>query len=231
MTLAELERYFAAAATSGAGPIAGLDEVFVTRGALSASERIAIYNRGYFYRLLDALAAVFGETKQALGAAEFERLGLAYLAVHPSEHHAVERVGRAFANHLRGVLPPSSVIPALAELEWARLSALVAPNPRKLASARELVPGDFPCSYLSFVPSLHCAGQTAVWRAAHAVSEVALEASEFRALSAAARGASMSEVCACFDTGASEADTQHAFQVISRWFARQWVESVDLPGA
>jgi len=34
-----------------------------------------------------------------------------------------------------------------------------------------------------------------------------------------------------FDTGQVEADTQRAFAVISSWFARQWVERVEVDGA
>ena len=231
MTLSELERYFAAAATSGTGPVAGLDQVFVSRGALSASERLAIYNRGYYYRLLDALASVFGDTKRALGAEEFERLGLAYLARYPSEHPAVERVGRRFPDFLRERFPAPSPTLELARLEWARLCALVAPNPQALASAHELEPTEFPRSRLRFVPSLQCLAAVAVWRAAHTVVHRALEPLEFQSLSAAMGGASMSQVCARFDSGAAEADTQRAFGVISNWFERQWVESVDVDGA
>ena len=226
MKLSELQQYFAAAATSGRGPAPGLDDVFVSRGALSASERLAIYNRGYYYRLLDALASVFRDTKRALGEAEFERIGLAYLTQHPSEHAAVERVGRRFAGYLRERFPAPSQLGDVADLEWARLGALVAPNPVTVALAHELLPDEFPSSRLRFVPSLRCVQSTAVWRAGHAVTERPLELSEFQALSAAMTGASMSRVCALFDTGEVAADTQRAFVVISAWFAREWVESV-----
>ena len=229
MNLEELQRYFAAAATSGTGPIAGLDAVFVSRGSLSASERLAIYNRGYFYRLLDALGSVFVETKATLGEAEFERIGLSYLAAHPSEQPAVERLGRLFASSLRELFPPPNPLPDRAALEWARLCALVAPDPRAIAQASELVPADFPDSCLRFVPALHCSGSTAVWRSALRVTEAPLEVLEFQALEAAMGGASMSQVCALFDTGASAEDTQRAFRVIAGWFANEWVESVELP--
>jgi hypothetical protein len=231
VTLSELERYFAAAATSGTGPVAGLDQVFVSRGALSASERLAIYNRGYYYRLLDALASVFGETQRMLGAEQFERVGLAYLAHYPSEHPAVERVGRHFPGFLRERFPAQSAVVQSANLEWARLCALVAPNPTSIASAHELQPTEFPRSRLRFVPALQCLEAVAVWRAAHHVAHRALEPLEFQSLSAAMGGASMSQVCALFDTGQAEADAQRAFAVISGWFARQWVERVDVDGA
>ena len=231
MKLSELQRYFAAAATTGTGPIAGLEDVFVARGSLSASERLAIYNRGYYYRLLDALASVFGATKQALGDAEFERLGLAYVAQYPSEHPAVERVGRRFAGYVRERFPAPNPLGDVADLDWARLCALVAPNPVTVALAHELAPAQFPGARLRFVPALQCLPSAAVWRAGNAVRELPLEILEFQALNLATAGATMSEVCALFDTGQVTADTQRAFAVISAWFGREWVESVVSAGA
>ena len=130
MKLAELQRFFAAAATSRSGEIAGLSEVFLGSESLSPSARLAIYNRGYYYRLLDALASVFRQTKRLMGDAAFERQGLAYLAEHASEHAAVERVGRIFPEFLRArVLDSQNFLADVAALEWLRLCALVAPNP------------------------------------------------------------------------------------------------------
>ena len=248
MKLAELQRYFARAATTGSGPIENLERVFLGTESLSASARLAIYNRGYFYRLLEALASVFAETKRALGQAEFERIGLAYLAQHPSDHAAVERVGRSFAGQLRTTPGVPSALADLAALEWARLCALVAPDPPKLVSAHSVDPVRFPDSQLQFVSALRWleldswalhafAGANgpaadpqsrrgvAVWRIGHAVRHEALEALEFRALQLAASGAKMSEVCALFDTGAPQDDAQRAFRVVAAWFSRQWIES------
>lgn len=154
MTLAELQRYFAAVATSTSGPPSDIDDVFQSSPQLSASTRLAIYNRGYHYRLLDALASVFTHTKRALGDAEFERIGLSYLARHASEHPAVERVGRLFPTHLSTLTTLRAELADLAVLEWARLCALVAPNPSELATAQSVDPVRFPQSRLRFVASL-----------------------------------------------------------------------------
>ena len=251
MKLAELQHYFAAAATSGSGPISGLDEVFRGSESLSASARLAIYNRGYYYRLIDALSSVFRETKRVLGDAPFERIALAYLARYPSEHPAVERVGRLFSDYLRSLGSIPSLAPALAALEWARLCALVAPNPQALARADSVSPDQFPRVRLHFVPSLICleldpravqafAGRAVgptvpppersgvvVFRARHAVSHESLDPLEFRALHAATQSATMAEVCALFDTGAVAQDAERAFRVVSTWFAREWIERLD----
>lgn len=253
MNLAELQRYFAAAATSGRGPVPGLGDVFRDGAGLAVSERLAIYNRAFFYRQLDALASVFSETQRLLGEAAFERLGLAYLVQHPSEHPAIERVGRHFPAYLaEQPAPLPEPVVDLAALEWARLCALVAPNPAALASLGALDPATFPGSCLKFVPGLslleldsralaafsrdeparppseRCA--VAIWRAGARVTQERLEIAEFRALSAAQQGATMAEVCAVFDSGNHDADAQRAFRVVSAWYARSWLERVEFAG-
>lgn len=252
MKLAELQRYFARAATSGAGPLEDLEQVFLGGGAISARERIAIYNRAYYYRLLDALASVFVVTRRLLGEQAFERIGLSYLGAHPSQHPAIERVGRHFAGYLREVDRTESAVSDVAELEWARLNALLAADPRKLATLEAIVPSAFPTSRATFVPSLQLleldpralaafdgnelsgafAGTrsgVAVWRKAFVVEHLALEPDAHRALGLAMNGATMSDVCAVFDSGATDADARRASAVISQWFARGWIESEALP--
>ena len=259
MKLAELQAYFAQAATSSNGPIAGLDRVFSGNARLPAEDRLAIYNRGYFYRLLDALASVFRQTKRVLGDSDFERLGLAYLAQHPSEHPAVERIGRSFSQYLGTVATPAITVD-LAALEWARLCALVAPNPGRLATVQAIEPSQFPQARLRFVPSLQrleldpralvaYAGEdpmlekssaaasgiprctVAVWRSYHAVVHEPVSPLESRAWAIAASGATLSRVCAIFDDGSEAEDVRRALEVLSSWFARKWLEIVDSTGS
>ena len=248
MNLAELERYFARVATSTSGPPEDLREVFKDGPKLSARELMRIYNRGYHYRLLDVLASVFERTREALGHAEFERLGLLYLERAPSEHPAVERVGRHFAEVLA---EDDSVAPAcrdLARLEWARLLALVAPDADEIATASAVDPARFPEQRLHFAPSL-CVlelapaalelfatsanptpGATscgvAVFRRRHAVTHERLAPDELRALTLALAGETVSRACSAFDTGDETRDVPRAFSAISAWLAREWVTRV-----
>ena len=249
MKLAELERYFAAVATSTSGPPADLDEVFESRPELPATALLGIYNRGYHARLLGALASVFARTRRALGDAAFERLGLQYVARHPSEHPAVERVGRSFPQYLAEQPGCSRALGDLARLEWARLMALVAPDPSALAFAHEVDAASFPGSRLRFVPSLtiHSLARrslelfrdpaappeddasapqrgVAVWRKGHDVKHEPIEALELEALELGLAGASVSRICALFDSGAPVEDTARAFRMLSAWFAREWIE-------
>ena len=253
MKLAELERFFSDAVTSGSGPRAGLEAVFLSDARLSASDRLAIYNRGYYYRLLDALCSVFEQTARVLGNANFERLALAYLTLHPSEQPAVERVGRLFPRYLRDHEQVADFVADLAALEWARLCALVAPNPRALLSAGGIDPALFPSSRVYLVPALHWlaldalalkayAGAelsstqrsapvercgVAVWRKQHAVVHEQFEALELEALRLAAEGASIARICACFESDNVMRDTERAFEMLSGWFSRHWLERVE----
>lgn len=246
MKLAELQRFFAEAATSGAGPRPGLEQVFVGDSGLSASARLGIYNRAYYFRLLGGLASVFEQVQRCLGQAEFQRVGLSYLAQHPSEHPALERVGRLFPAYLRERAFSETLV-GLAELEWARLCALVAPNPARVALRADVDPARLPGSHLRLIPALRWlelvpevlslfAGEApaplaaaservaiAVWRRGHVVRQVQLGALEFQALQLAARGASTSEICTLFDTGNPTQDIAKAFEVLSSWFDREWL--------
>jgi hypothetical protein len=248
MKLAELQRFFAEVATSNTGPKPELERVFAGDAQLSAQERLGIYNRAYYFRLLDALASVFERTKLSLGEAEFQRVGLAYLAEHPSEHPAVERVGRQFPEFLSTRV--GSLSAGLAALEWARLCALVAPNARAAVSASAVAQSDFPCGHFHFAPSLRwlevaegalaafaadapsalgsneiCA--VAVWRNGYAVQHERLALSELAALRVAATGAPVSDVCASFPAENEAQAVQLAFQALAGWFRRGWVESLD----
>jgi hypothetical protein len=255
MKLAELERFFAEAATGGSGPRADLEDVFLSDARLSASDRLAIYNRSYYYRLLDALCSVFEHTARILGGADFERLALAYLTLHPSEHPAVERVGRLFPEYLRGHEEIADWVADLAALEWARLSALVAPNPRAVLSASDVDPVLFPSSRLVLVPALRwlelderalaafggnvclqggtptqrCA--VAVWRNQHTITHEQLENLHVEALQLAAEGASVSRICANFRDGSLADATERALQMLAGWLSRGWLERMASSGA
>jgi hypothetical protein len=251
MKLAELEQYFAAIATSTSGPPADVAEVFKDSARLPARELLGIYNRGYHYRLLGVLASVFPRTERALGAAEFEQIGLLYLAEYPSDHPAVERIGRFFARYLRTVSAASEEARDLAALEWARLCALIAPDSNAIATAAGIDTRTFPSSRLYFVPSLETQPVlvgalalfpgvssepteasdspaerrvVAVWRKRHVVLHEALAPLEAAALQLAREGASVSRVCALFTKGTEEENVARAFRVVAAWFAREWIE-------
>lgn len=107
MNLAELQRQMAAAvmmpltpdkdmqATSVDGrPMSEVAASFVAPNSrLTSFERLEIYNRQYWYRVLDALAEDFRALRSVVGARVFEALSIAYLTVHPSRSFSMRNLG------------------------------------------------------------------------------------------------------------------------------------------
>ena len=60
---------------------------------LTAFERLEIYNRQYWFRILGALAEDFAALSAVIGARAFERLSIAYLSAHPSRSFTLRNLG------------------------------------------------------------------------------------------------------------------------------------------
>jgi hypothetical protein len=97
MSLAELQREMAAAIMMpltadedmrATLPMGGHDEVaagfIAPNSRLTAFERLEIYNRQYWFRVLDALAEDFPALRAVVGSRAFEELSIEYLTAHPS---------------------------------------------------------------------------------------------------------------------------------------------------
>jgi hypothetical protein len=107
MSLAELQREMAAAvmapltpdedmrAHSADGrPMAALAAGFIAPNSrLTAFERLEIYNRQYWYRVLDALAEDYPVLRAVVGSAAFHQLSIEYLAAHPSRSFTLRNLG------------------------------------------------------------------------------------------------------------------------------------------
>jgi len=107
MSLAELQREMAAAimmpltpdeemqpnAPDGR-PMSEVAERFIAPNSrLAAFERLEIYNRQYWFRLLTALAEDFPALRAVVGASVFERLAIDYLSAHPSRSFSLRNLG------------------------------------------------------------------------------------------------------------------------------------------
>ena len=60
---------------------------------LTAFERLEIYNRQYWFRILGALAEDFAGLSVVIGARAFEKLSIAYLTAHPSRSFTLRNLG------------------------------------------------------------------------------------------------------------------------------------------
>ena len=60
---------------------------------LTAFERLEIYNRQYWFRVLDSFAEDFAALRIILGSRAFHRLSVAYLTTHPSRSFTLRNLG------------------------------------------------------------------------------------------------------------------------------------------
>jgi len=67
---------------------------------LTAFQRLEIYNRQYWFRVLGALAEDFRALSAVIGTQAFERLSIAYLTAHPSRSFSLRNLGLHLADWL-----------------------------------------------------------------------------------------------------------------------------------
>lgn len=72
----------------------------VATTALSARERLAVYNRQYWYRLFSVLQRAYPLTTHLLGPWVFNGLASRYFEAHPPTHRELDRVAVGFSGHL-----------------------------------------------------------------------------------------------------------------------------------
>jgi len=141
MTLDQLQREMAAAVMQ---PLAA-DESMSTRAAdgrdmhrlaasfiapnsrLNAFERLEIYNRQYWFRVLGALAEDFPALRTVVGAVAFEALSVAYLTEHPSRSFTLRNLGsnlpQWLAAHAQCAGRRHALAVDVARIEWAFVEA------------------------------------------------------------------------------------------------------------
>ena len=141
MNLSEMQRTMAAAVTmpltadeamrSHAEDGRGMDQVassfIAPNSRLSAFERLEIYNRQYWYRVLGALAEDFPALRGLVGARRFEALSIAYLTAHPSRSFTLRNLGSKLAEwlgqHPRFAGRRHALAVDVARIEWAFVEA------------------------------------------------------------------------------------------------------------
>jgi hypothetical protein len=257
VTLAETQSLFHEAITSGRTVARDrLEACFVGTAPLPASERVAIYDNMYRWRLIDALRQTFPNVARYLGEERFAALAEEYVRTRPSAHHDISKVGRRLAGFLRAhPAPERSDLGDLAELEWtrqevffapaaegvsadllasmepevfARTGLALAPAVRLLRLSHDVVPL-WRCLEGSEPPAPPARGRSwiAVWRVGWDVVHSALGADEAEALRRARSGRALGEVCAAFGEGDRAAAAAHA--ALSSWLAEGWIVGISSP--
>jgi hypothetical protein len=103
-------------------------ETFIApNNRLTAFERLELYNRQYWYRLLDALVDDFPALRAVLGPQRFESFSIAYLNDHPSRSFSLRNLGSSLVEWMAAHPEHSGrrhrLALDIARLEWAFVEA------------------------------------------------------------------------------------------------------------
>lgn len=94
---------------------------------LTAFERLEIYNRQYWFRVLGALAEDFPALRAVLGSAQFDALSVAYLTAHPNRSFTLRNLGSKLvewlATHPEFAHRRHALAVDVARIEWAFVEA------------------------------------------------------------------------------------------------------------
>ena len=150
MTLLELQRrmagammaplsagdHLAAKAPNGRAMRAEVGEIIKPNDRLSPVERLEIYAKSYWYRILDALADDFPGLRAIVGSRAFTKLARAYLTEMPSQSFTLRDLGSRLAGWLEEHPEYAGRNPVLARdmvrLEWAHVEAFDGPAEKVL---------------------------------------------------------------------------------------------------
>ncbi|HBX55335.1 DNA-binding domain-containing protein [Pseudomonas sp. UBA2684] len=140
---------------------------------LAVEQGLAIYHNAYRARLLEALRGDYPALHGWLGDEEFDALGGAYIAAHPSRHYSLRWLGDALGSFIDAYLVPAQAAPLseLAQLEWAFTLAFDAPagEPLRLEQMAGLAAEAWPTLQIRLLPSVQwqvCRHNSlAIWRA------------------------------------------------------------------
>jgi hypothetical protein len=94
---------------------------------LSSFDRLEIYNRQYWFRLLDCLHEDFSGLRTAIGDKRFHALSMAYLTKYPSNSYTLRDLGNRLEKFLvrqpHWLAPHHKLARDLVRLEWAHIVA------------------------------------------------------------------------------------------------------------
>jgi len=94
---------------------------------LSSFDRLEIYNKQYWFRLLDSLYEDFPGLRGLIGEERFYDMSVAYLTKHPSDSFTLRDLGRHLGKYLarekKWVAPYEALARDIVRLEWAHIVA------------------------------------------------------------------------------------------------------------
>ncbi len=104
-------------------------DIIKPNARLSSFERLEIYNRQYWFRVLDSFAEDFPGLRAVLGDAAFDRVARLYISQCPSRSYTLGALGSRLVTWLSAnpsVIGGSRLALEMAKLEWAHIAAFEA---------------------------------------------------------------------------------------------------------
>ncbi len=113
--------------TDGRATKKAVAEFIKPNDRLSSFDRLEIYNKQYWFRLLDSLYEDFPGLRALLGDERFHQLSIAYIEKHPSTSFTLRDLGqhmeKFLAKNPKWVKPHQKFARDLVRLEWAHIVA------------------------------------------------------------------------------------------------------------
>ena len=128
------------------------DEIIKPNDRLTSAERLEIYNRVYWFRILSSLADDFPGLRAVVGQEQFDKILLGYLTELPSESFTLRDLGSRLEAWLRRhpeFIPGKERIALdMVRLEWADIEAFDAADLPKLTPEELAAIGEDPVFHL-----------------------------------------------------------------------------------
>jgi hypothetical protein len=86
-----------------------IEGVILPSHEMNSLDRLQIYGRAYFGRLIECLQAQFPAVRQAIGDEAFNGLAFGYLVQHPSTTYTLSKLGDAFDTFLAKTRPSPAI--------------------------------------------------------------------------------------------------------------------------
>lgn len=113
--------------SDGRATSAVADEFIKPNDRLTSFERLEIYNRVYWFRVLDCLYDDYPGLRAIVGEKNFMKLATAYLAKYPSTSFTLRNLGQQLEKFLREepqwIAPNKELALDMARFEWAQVVA------------------------------------------------------------------------------------------------------------
>ena len=120
-------KHMRATTPDGRSTSAVAESFIAPNSRLTAFERLEIYNRQYWFRVLGALAEDFPGLRAVIGGRRFDALSIAYLTAHPSRSFTLRNLGSKLpewlAAHPEQAGRRHRLAVDVARIEWAFVEA------------------------------------------------------------------------------------------------------------